>query len=200
MSAASICESALTIIDREGAEALTVRRLAADMNISTRTLYKRIHDRDNLIRGVADMWASRIVVHVDDSETWARAAVSWCTALHRELVSHPHLAEIARDRILAECPSHLEALVDLGVGEGMSRGESIAYCTTLFTITVNDALALTRGRPSTGMDATADETPANENLAVVLGLILDGVAARTGRAAAQPHRSEQSVAALAIGW
>jgi len=45
ITAESICLSALRIIDNEGASALTVRRLAMDMNISTRTLYKRVPNR-----------------------------------------------------------------------------------------------------------------------------------------------------------
>jgi AcrR family transcriptional regulator len=38
-----------------GARAVTVRRLAADLKISTRTLYKRIGNRDNLIRNVVEL-------------------------------------------------------------------------------------------------------------------------------------------------
>lgn len=55
ISASEIYEYALALLDAEGEQALTARRLAAGMNISTRTLYKRIGNHDNLIAKVVQL-------------------------------------------------------------------------------------------------------------------------------------------------
>jgi AcrR family transcriptional regulator len=48
------------LLDAEGARAVTVRRLAADLKISTRTLDKRIGNRDNLIRTVVELHFAKL--------------------------------------------------------------------------------------------------------------------------------------------
>jgi AcrR family transcriptional regulator len=53
-SAEAILGRAREIIDAEGVQALNVRRVAGDLKISTRTLYKRIGNRDRLIRVVVE--------------------------------------------------------------------------------------------------------------------------------------------------
>ncbi|WP_319458317.1 hypothetical protein [Mycobacterium sp. RTGN4] len=52
----AIYDRAHEIIDTAGPEALTARGLAADLKISTRTLYKRIGNRADLIRAVAERY------------------------------------------------------------------------------------------------------------------------------------------------
>jgi len=60
ISAEAIYEHALVLLDAEGARALTLRRLAADLKISTRTHCKRIGKRDNLIRNVVELHFSKL--------------------------------------------------------------------------------------------------------------------------------------------
>ncbi|NED67315.1 TetR family transcriptional regulator, partial [Streptomyces sp. SID10244] len=48
----TIYERALVLLDDEGDSALSTRRLAADLRISTRTLYQQVGNRENLIRAL----------------------------------------------------------------------------------------------------------------------------------------------------
>jgi hypothetical protein len=50
ISAEVICGRARGIIDAEDAQALSVQSAAGELKLSTRTLYKRIGNRDRLIR------------------------------------------------------------------------------------------------------------------------------------------------------
>ena len=56
-----IYERALALLDAEGADALSARRLAADLGISTRTLYEQVGPREKLIRTLVARHFSRLV-------------------------------------------------------------------------------------------------------------------------------------------
>lgn len=140
----TITARAMKILDEEGDRALTVRRLAADLGISTRTLYKRIRNRENLLRGIAAMYASQVSLPIRRRDSWKSAALQWCTDMHHELTSHPHLTFLLghdlRDRVV-NC---FDELVNLAIDEGIPRSHAVECCTTLVAITVNGALAEVR--------------------------------------------------------
>jgi hypothetical protein len=75
-------------------QALTVRRLAADIKISTRTLYKRILNRDNLIRKIVELHFSELNLVVRECDSWESTALGWCVGLHTALCAHPHLTDL----------------------------------------------------------------------------------------------------------
>lgn len=61
---ADIYARALGILDRDGPSALTARRLAGELAILTKTLYKRISCREHLIDELGNLWAAKVAVTV----------------------------------------------------------------------------------------------------------------------------------------
>lgn len=59
ITAQFIYEYALELVDCEGIEALTVLRLASELKISTRTLYKRIGSRTDMLGELVDAIATQ---------------------------------------------------------------------------------------------------------------------------------------------
>lgn len=50
----SVLECALTLLDREGLDALTIRRLAGVLKVSPMALYNHVHGKQDLLQGVAE--------------------------------------------------------------------------------------------------------------------------------------------------
>src|SRR5271163_2466100 len=89
-----IHQHALALIDAEGADALNARRLAADLKISTRTLYQQVGNREQLIRALVARHFSQLRLDFEEHQTWESTALQWCLALHDTLRAHPFLTEL----------------------------------------------------------------------------------------------------------
>jgi AcrR family transcriptional regulator len=76
---------------------VTVRRLTADLKISTRTLYKRIRNQDNLIRSIVELHVSKLSLVLREDDSWESTALNRCVGLHAALCAHPHLTDLMTD-------------------------------------------------------------------------------------------------------
>ena len=90
-----IVEAALVIVDDEGLEALTVRRLAARFETGSATLYRHIASRDELLVLLVDRVIGDVRLPGDDVHGRARVE---CLAveLRRVLMDHPSLVPALR--------------------------------------------------------------------------------------------------------
>ena len=88
-----ILEAALAIIDTHGAEALTMRALAAHLDSGTATLYRHFPNRSALIAAVID----RVLGTIDSdapSGTWQQVCKFLAQQLFDTLAAHPNLAPL----------------------------------------------------------------------------------------------------------
>jgi AcrR family transcriptional regulator len=76
------------LLDAEGARAVTVRRVAANLKISTRTLYKRIGNRDNPIRNVVELYFAKLNLDFGECNSWESTASNSCLGLYETLCAH----------------------------------------------------------------------------------------------------------------
>jgi AcrR family transcriptional regulator len=146
ISAETIYEHTLVLLDAEGAPAVTVRRLAADLKISTRTLYKRISNRDNLIRNVVELHFAKLSLDFRECGSWESTASNWCLGLHGTLCAHPHLTDLMTDDDVLILRDYVQALAKAAVQEGISRDTASECCLALANVTVNDAIREVRAR------------------------------------------------------
>jgi AcrR family transcriptional regulator len=120
----AVLETALRLVDAEGLEALTIRRLAGELGVTPMALYWHFADKQALLDGLIDhLWAdalARIAVTVSDGDPWSqlRGAV---LAMVESFSLHPPLAPLAPMRVIACEPGltiterALEILHDLGM-------------------------------------------------------------------------------------
>jgi AcrR family transcriptional regulator len=121
-----VVAAATRLIDQEGAAALTIRRLAAEVGVSKNAVSWHVGDRAELLALVGASWLGTIVPPAADGDPidWlGEFAHAYRTAAHR----HPHLARLAVDGLAA-----VTVTGDIGVPEavisrladtGMTPGE-----------------------------------------------------------------------------
>jgi AcrR family transcriptional regulator len=88
LSASSIVAAALALADREGADALTMRRLGAELGVEAMSLYRHIADRAALLEALADLLASELEPRSHE-EDWAEALRGLAVELRAVARRHP---------------------------------------------------------------------------------------------------------------
>lgn len=91
LSRERIVDAALGVIDRHGIGALTMRRVADDLEVQAPSLYNYVRSKDELLDAVAET----VMQHVDASGFerlgWREALESWAWSYYEALVAHPNL-------------------------------------------------------------------------------------------------------------
>jgi AcrR family transcriptional regulator len=94
----TIAATAIGIADAEGFDAVSMRRIAADLDAGTMTLYHYVRTKDELLALVTDTLMAELVVPADEMPTEWRAAVTAIAHRSREmLLRHPWILDIADD-------------------------------------------------------------------------------------------------------
>jgi AcrR family transcriptional regulator len=100
LSTESILDAALALIDREGAEALTMRRLGGELGVEAMSLYRHVADRAALLEGLADRLAAEIEPR-DGAGEWADALRGLAGDLRALARRHPAAFTLVGMRVLS---------------------------------------------------------------------------------------------------
>jgi len=173
-----ICSRAMAIIDKQGAKALTLRDLAADLRISTRTLHKHIGSREKLLRRIAGNFADGLDLSVRVKESWRATSLEWCVQLRNALIASPHLSLLLDDTITQSWARNIESLADLAVHEGIPRALGQECLRSLVHATVDDAFTQIRGALHDGT-ATDPQRIHEKDFIDTLGLVVDRMQERS---------------------
>ena len=93
-----IAKAAVRIADREGFEALSMRRIAAALDAGTMTLYHYVRTKDELLTLVLDEIIGEVVIPDDDIPTDWRAALHMIAERSRaSLERHPWILDMIDD-------------------------------------------------------------------------------------------------------
>ncbi|MBO0865685.1 MAG: hypothetical protein J2P16_11510 [Mycobacterium sp.] len=177
--AGEIYDRALALLDSEGAGALNARRLAADLRISTRTLYQQVGTRDKLIRALVARHFSRLRLDFHEYDTWEATALHWCLALHEALCAHPFLTELMTSEDRAAVTGYVDALMKATVREGLPHPLAVECCRALVTVTINHAIIEVRAlrEPEHSPRSAAEAAKIAKNFPMMIRWILVGVRA-----------------------
>jgi AcrR family transcriptional regulator len=176
-----IYDHALALLDSEGAEGLNARRLAADLKISTRTLYQQVGNRDRLIRELVAAHFSRLRLDFREYDTWESTAWHWCRGLHEALRAHPFLTELMTIDDRWAVIDYVDDLLQATVREGIPRVLARECCRSLVTVTINHSIIEVRAlREREHSRQTADEVGRMAaNFPLTIRWILAGVRAES---------------------
>lgn len=84
-----IADTALWILDAEGLEALTMRRLAGEIGVQPMTLYRYLPDKEAILAVVADRLWTRLL-DIPEGTSWrGRVRAGWLS-LHQLMQEHPY--------------------------------------------------------------------------------------------------------------
>ncbi len=89
-----VCEIALDLIAKEGIQALTIRRIAAEIGVNGASLYHHFHNKDEIIVGAAELALSRTRVERFEGEPWEEWCFRNARGLYRLLREHPDLIQV----------------------------------------------------------------------------------------------------------
>lgn len=83
--------TALRLIDEAGVERLSMRKLAAELDVNPMSLYHHVEDKNALLRGVCALVTSQLALPPDDGTPWQEQLRALARAYRSLALSHPSL-------------------------------------------------------------------------------------------------------------
>jgi AcrR family transcriptional regulator len=141
-----ILDHALKILDAEGVEALNIRRLAADLKISPRTLYQQVGNQEAMIRALVARHFAHLKLEFKEYGVWESTAQHWCVALNETLCAHPYITELMAIDDRAAVTDYVQSLLNSTLQAGIPRGLAVECCRGLTNLTIHHSIAEVRAR------------------------------------------------------
>lgn len=166
-------ERALAIVDAEGLDALTMRRLAAEVGVQAPSLYNHVSGKDDLVDGALRVMRAEFRPPSPAPDDWKALLAAIFTEYRRVLASHPNMMPLAGRRLPGESDSGLVYLTSLGfsIDDAVEIWQSLLALTVGFTLFSSGHTATdTRGLPPALRDRAdqwRDETVQHALLAVM---------------------------------
>jgi TetR/AcrR family tetracycline transcriptional repressor len=113
-----ILTSALHLIDTHGMEALSMRRLGAELGVDPMAIYYHLNSKDAVVRAVvADLFASMPLPTADGP--WLVRARAWARNYRALARAHPNLVLriVADAAAVAEAASHIDAALHAAIAD-----------------------------------------------------------------------------------
>ena len=93
-----IVEAALDIMDREGLDALSMRKVAREVGVEAMSLYHHVTDKDHLLDGVCARVMTDFRIAERDDRPWTERARHGAREWRRVLKSHPNVIALFAER------------------------------------------------------------------------------------------------------
>ena len=119
LSRERVLRAAVELAEREGADGLSVRRLAAELDVVPMALYKHVANKDELLDGMLDV----VVEEIDPPRTdlgWKAAVRERILSARRALLRHPWASRVMESRtsptptVMAYMDSMIQMFTDGG--------------------------------------------------------------------------------------
>lgn len=141
-----ILAAALRILDSADVNALTMRRLGAELGVGTMSLYKHVKNKTELLSALVVMSLSG--VKHDSGGNWRECLQGSMRSYLAAFRQHPHLLELrARYYPAPEMYAHHEQDLRTLIGAGFAPKDALMGLQALFAFTIGSASQqLTAGR------------------------------------------------------
>lgn len=94
-----VLQAALELVDRDGLDALTIRRLAADLSVDAMAIYRHAASKDDLLDGLVDITMADL--HIDpDAEDWRAQLHGLADQIRAASRAHPNVFPLMLTRPL----------------------------------------------------------------------------------------------------
>jgi TetR/AcrR family tetracycline transcriptional repressor len=157
LSRETVVDGALALVDSEGRDGLTIRRLATRLGVTPMALYWHFKNKDELLEALADRLWSLVDLEVDPDLPWAARL----RAIMESLVSVLHAHSAAAPVVMAAplqsasaCFDTMEAALGILAEAGFTPAESAAICRH----GLRTATTLAIGDPDLTPQQTPEET------------------------------------------
>ncbi|WP_448072434.1 TetR/AcrR family transcriptional regulator C-terminal domain-containing protein [Georgenia yuyongxinii] len=132
LSRERVLSTALSLVDAEGGEALTMRRLARELGCNAMALYRYAASRDALLDGVVEIVTAELVI-IPGGVDWEAQLRQTAHEFRNLALAHPHVVPLLVTRPLLTplglrplgTLRPLEQLMELLVGAGFSLKDAL---------------------------------------------------------------------------
>jgi TetR/AcrR family transcriptional regulator, tetracycline repressor protein len=133
LSRDSILEAGLRLIDRDGLDAFSIRRLGDELGYSPMMIYRHVKDKDDLLEQVASLALGELPVGTGDDLDWRERLILVVRELHSGLLQHPGVTEVIMRRPppLASLDRFREAMLQALHDGGLSPERAVDALTAL---------------------------------------------------------------------
>ncbi|WP_455358100.1 TetR/AcrR family transcriptional regulator [Streptomyces sp. SYSU K21746] len=95
LSRERIVEAASALVDTEGLDAVSTRRLAAGLGVSGPSLYNHFRNKDEILDAVADTVSAQVDLSMfEDGRDWRTALHDWAVSYRAALRAHPNIVPV----------------------------------------------------------------------------------------------------------
>lgn len=144
-----VVRCALALVEREGPAALTMRRLATELDVGTPTIYWHVAGRDELIAEVIRLQSSRLADVTISGETARDRVFSAARHIWSSLIEHRATTSLAHQTGMSSVLTHqLEAALLIELEAAGLLGADAADANRAILITIGGALVLALRDPS----------------------------------------------------
>jgi TetR/AcrR family transcriptional regulator, tetracycline repressor protein len=184
LSRDEIVRAALSIVDKDGLEALTMRRLGDVLKVEAMSLYGHVSSKDDLLDQLADRVVEDVVVATSSHPI--DAAIELAHGFRDALIAHPNLLPVLARRRTRQSDAGLtkrEAALALARNAGLDADLAVIAYMTIVSFVVGHVIThagvLSAG---TRIDGPEPERAFEDGLAAVIEGLLSRAATSTTRA------------------
>lgn len=153
----AVLHAALRVADTEGLDALTMRRVAAELDIPVMTLYGFVRTKDEILNGLADLALGDVHSDYRADEPWADQLTVLIRKLRHALSTHPGVVELILTHAVSSGNfDHIrEAILQTLHTAGFERRDALDAMGALVNYALGFAVA--EGRRARFPEQTANE-------------------------------------------
>jgi AcrR family transcriptional regulator len=122
-----VIAAALQIMDQNGLEALTMRRIGRHLGVEAMSLYNHVRDKEDILDGICEHVMAQF--QVPGAEDWAEAARLGGREYRRLLLAHPNVITLMTERkgpfTNPDCLRAYEFALDLFHRAGLSGADAV---------------------------------------------------------------------------
>jgi AcrR family transcriptional regulator len=197
LSRSDVVDAARELVLAEGYDAVTTRRLAAELGVSSFAVHSHMRSKDELFDEVVKVLVDARHTPVRNARSWKDALQRYAEAMWELLLEHPTVVEVLQRNVISSesVLVDLDRIARLAEREGLSPAELADIYETVWAFVLGYAAAVHARRHldepavrTARADAMADELPHAADLARAL--------AGSERVEAFPRRLQALIEAL----
>ncbi|WDZ93368.1 TetR/AcrR family transcriptional regulator C-terminal domain-containing protein [Nocardiopsis sp. HUAS JQ3] len=127
LSRRRVLRTAVGLVDSEGVAALSMRRLARELDVEAMTLYHHVRNKEALEDAIVEHVLAESIREPEASVSWQEAITGYALDLHRGLLAHPGVATLfaTRPALTGRNLRELEGLLRILTTAGFTAGTAL---------------------------------------------------------------------------
>lgn len=157
-----VLAAALALVDAEGLDALSMRRLGAELGVEAMSIYKHVANKDALLDGIVEQLWTEAGAEAPGGGDWADQLRAFARGVRAMMRRHPRAASLLFSRcvlapqLLEAHASLLDVLREAGFDEPVAGRTIRSLCSYAMGYTSNELYCYGAWRATPGQPTPAD--------------------------------------------